>query len=78
MIYAKKYIIFVIQVPILLVGPSFDAYRVEVIPTPVHSSDGVAQSAYTVVADMPDYLAISKDGSKFLQLTYEEYYYCIE
>ena len=78
MVYMDKYIMFIVQVPILLAGPSFDVYRVEVLPTPIPSSNGQAQATYTLLTDMPDYLAISKDGSQFLHLEYQEYQHCIE
>ena len=69
--------LFILQVPVVIPGHAMDVYQVKVFPAPVHSSSGVAQQAFTKLTNMPDYFAITKDGSKFMHFDYTDYIHCI-
>ena len=69
--------VFIVQAPVLITGPSFDVYRVDVLPAPIHAAEGTAQRGYSLIASMPDFFALSKDGAQFVHLSAEDYQHCI-
>jgi hypothetical protein len=50
----------------------FRPYKIICLPIPVHSKEG----GYTILSNMPDYLAISRDNTKFIALSHQEFAKC--
>ena len=69
--------VFIIQAPVVLTGPPFDVYRIDVFPAPIHASDGQAQKGYSLIDSLPAFFGLSKDGAKFVHLSDTQYTHCL-
>ncbi|MEY3028239.1 MAG: hypothetical protein RIQ77_322, partial [Pseudomonadota bacterium] len=54
-----------IKIPIMNAATTFTIYKLDIVPMPTSVDSGV----YTILTGLPDYLAISKDFSSYIELT---------
>ena len=69
-------LIITVNVPFLTSSTSFDAYKLLTFPTPVHSSKGRDQSAYSILSDVPEYLIVEKTRESYRFLTEAQFHDC--
>ena len=65
-----------LQVPLVTQFTSYDVYKVDIYPMPIHSEDGNNQKGYTILENTPDYLVVSKGREKYTTLTEKQYQEC--
>ena len=66
-----------IRAPIVIDLNTYDAFKINTYPVPIHSAEGTSQPGYTMIQNIPQYLAVSKMEDTYQVLTIEQATDCI-